>query len=147
MRLVKFELIRLYELQHLLRSLSYFDLLGRMRLTLALTRVTLEIPMVLDKAMREEVVRVPRNKKRTGSTLNTDGEEDEGEETELDDDETRATSSPQEGVESKGPRTRSKTRATGGGGELQRRGLLGPRVKGVLIIACKVLEKGERFGM
>lgn len=33
-----------------------------------------------------------------------------------------------------------------GGGELQSRGLLGPRVKGVLVLACKVLEKGERFG-
>lgn len=36
---------------------------------------------------------------------------------------------------------------TGGTGELQRRGLLGPKIKGVLVLACKVLEKGERFGM
>lgn len=32
-------------------------------------------------------------------------------------------------------------------GELERRGLLGTKVRGVLVLACKVLEKGERFGM
>lgn len=32
-------------------------------------------------------------------------------------------------------------------GELQRRGLLGPRVKGMLVITCKVIEKVERLGM
>ncbi|KAI5476700.1 hypothetical protein MNV49_007358 [Pseudohyphozyma bogoriensis] len=54
LRVIKFELIRLYEIQHQLRALSYFDIVGRLRLTLALTRVTLEIPMVLDRAMRED---------------------------------------------------------------------------------------------
>lgn len=32
-------------------------------------------------------------------------------------------------------------------GELQRRRLLGPRVKGMLVITCKVIEKVERLGM
>lgn len=53
-RIVKFELIRLYEIQHDLRQLSYFDVFGRLRLSLQLARVTLSIPMAIDKAMREE---------------------------------------------------------------------------------------------
>ena len=56
LRVVKFELIRLYEIQHSLRSLSYFDITGRLRLTLQLARVTLAIPMAVDQAMR-----VPRS--------------------------------------------------------------------------------------
>lgn len=79
-----------------------------MRLTLALTRVTLEIPLVLDRAMRIEPV-----KPRTG-----------------------VPSPRAEGAEGDGV----------GGGELLRRGLLGPRVKGVLILACRVLERGENMG-
>jgi hypothetical protein len=80
-----------------------------MRLTLALTRVTLEIPLVLDRAMRIEPV-----KPRTGiPTARAEGAEGDGV----------------------------------GGGELLRRGLLGPRVKGVLVVACRVLERGEKLGM
>ena len=52
-RIVKFELIRLYEIQHDLRQLSYFDVFGRLRLSLQLARVTLSIPMAIDKAMKE----------------------------------------------------------------------------------------------
>lgn len=47
--------MRLYEIQHDLRALSYFDVFGRLRLTLQLARVTLSIPMAIDKAMKEEV--------------------------------------------------------------------------------------------
>lgn len=53
-RIVKFELIRLYEIQHDLRQLSYFDVFGRLRLSLQLARVTLSIPMAIDKSMRED---------------------------------------------------------------------------------------------
>ncbi|PWN45071.1 DnaJ-domain-containing protein [Ceraceosorus guamensis] len=49
---IRFELIRLYEIQHSLRQLSYFDLFGRLRLTLQLARVTLSIPMAIDTAMK-----------------------------------------------------------------------------------------------
>lgn len=35
----------------------------------------------------------------------------------------------------------------GGSRELQRRELLGPKIKGVLVMACKVLERGERLGL
>lgn len=120
LRLIRFELIRLYQLQSDLRSLSYFDILGRLRLTLALTRVTLEIPMVLDRAMREEVV----VRRPMGEAVSTEAEEG-GEQGE-------------DGEEWTG---------NGEAGELQRRGLLGPRIKGVLVLACRVLEKGERFGL
>jgi hypothetical protein len=46
MRVIKFELIRLYEIQNDLRRLSYFNLTGRLRLTIRLARVAIEIPMV-----------------------------------------------------------------------------------------------------
>ncbi|KAH8929507.1 hypothetical protein BT69DRAFT_1292513 [Atractiella rhizophila] len=53
LRIVRFELIRLYEIQHSLRQLSYFNVTGRLRLTLQMARVTLSIPMAIDKAMKE----------------------------------------------------------------------------------------------
>lgn len=55
MRVVRFELIRLYEIQQTLRGLSYFNIPGRLRLTLQLARVTLSIPMKVDRAMREGI--------------------------------------------------------------------------------------------
>lgn len=122
-RILRFELIRLYEIQHALRSLGYFDIAGRLRLTLALTRVTLEIPMVLDRAMRDEPGQAPQPQgldpappPQANGHANANGE------------------------------------ARGGGGakgtgELTSRGLLGPRIKGALVLACKVLEKGERIGL
>lgn len=53
-RIIRFELIRMYEIQHNLRQLSYFDVRGRLRLTLQLARVTLSLPVVVDSAMRGE---------------------------------------------------------------------------------------------
>ncbi|CAJ0769403.1 23857_t:CDS:2 [Entrophospora sp. SA101] len=53
-KIVQFELIRLYELQQQLRSLSYFDIFGRIRLTMQLARITLSIPMLIDSAMKSE---------------------------------------------------------------------------------------------
>jgi len=53
-RIVQFELIRLYEIQQQLRALSYFDVFGRLRLTLQLARLTLTIPMLIDNAMKAE---------------------------------------------------------------------------------------------
>ncbi|BGP17496.1 hypothetical protein JCM10213_004408 [Rhodosporidiobolus nylandii] len=108
LRLIKFELIRLYEIQHSLRTLSYFDVYGRLRLTLALTRVTLEIPMVLDRAMRDEVPAAPQPLKPGVPRAKQDEEE-------------------------------------GTGKELERRGLLGARTRGMLVLTCKCLEKAERW--
>ncbi|CAB5369710.1 unnamed protein product [Rhizophagus irregularis] len=53
-KIVQFELIRLYELQQQLRSLSYFDVFGRLRLTMQLTKISLTIPMLIDNAMKAE---------------------------------------------------------------------------------------------
>lgn len=49
--IVRFELVRLYDIQCGLRQLSYFDVFGRLRLTLQLARVTLGIPMAIDSAI------------------------------------------------------------------------------------------------
>lgn len=48
------ELTRLLELQHAFRQLSYFDIAGRSRLTIQLTRITLSLPIALEKALQEQ---------------------------------------------------------------------------------------------
>ncbi|KAF8150571.1 DnaJ domain-containing protein [Crassisporium funariophilum] len=48
------ELTRLLELQHAFRELSYFDVMGRTRLTIQLTRITLSLPIALEKALQEQ---------------------------------------------------------------------------------------------
>ncbi|KAJ7104304.1 DnaJ domain-containing protein [Mycena belliarum] len=50
------ELSRLIELQHSFRQLSYFDIMGRTRLTIQLTRITLSMPIALEKAIVEQNV-------------------------------------------------------------------------------------------
>ncbi|CAK5268580.1 unnamed protein product [Mycena citricolor] len=47
------ELLRLVEVQHTLRGLSYFDLMGRSRVTIQLTRITLSLPIALERAVLE----------------------------------------------------------------------------------------------
>ncbi|KAF8666736.1 DnaJ molecular chaperone homology domain [Rhizoctonia solani] len=53
-RLLKFEMMRLYEIQHALRQLSYFDVPGRLKLTIQLARLTLALPVNVDKAIMAE---------------------------------------------------------------------------------------------
>lgn len=48
------ELIRLLEVQHAFRQLSYFDILGRSRLTIQLTRIALSLPVALERALQEQ---------------------------------------------------------------------------------------------
>ncbi|KAJ3514532.1 hypothetical protein NLJ89_g2320 [Agrocybe chaxingu] len=48
------ELTRLLEVQHAFRQLSYFDIMGRSRLTIQLTRITLSLPIALEKALQEQ---------------------------------------------------------------------------------------------
>ncbi|GLB40580.1 putative dnaJ molecular chaperone homology domain [Lyophyllum shimeji] len=48
------ELTRLLEVQHAFRQLSYFDIMGRSRLTIQLTRITLSLPIALERALREQ---------------------------------------------------------------------------------------------
>ena len=47
------EITRLLELQHAFRQLSYFDVMGRSRLTIKLTRITLSLPFALERALLE----------------------------------------------------------------------------------------------
>ncbi|GAW10528.1 hypothetical protein LENED_012807 [Lentinula edodes] len=48
------ELSRLLEVQQEMRQLSCFDIFGRSRLTIQLTRITLSLPFVLEKALEEQ---------------------------------------------------------------------------------------------
>lgn len=49
--LISIELGRIHRVQKKLLSLSYFDVLGRMRLTMQLVRVTLAVPVRVDRAL------------------------------------------------------------------------------------------------
>ncbi|KAF8626396.1 hypothetical protein AX17_006563 [Amanita inopinata Kibby_2008] len=49
------ELTRLLEVQHAFRKLSYFDIMGRSRLTIQLTRITISLPIALERALRDQV--------------------------------------------------------------------------------------------
>ncbi|KAF7424351.1 hypothetical protein PC9H_009658 [Pleurotus ostreatus] len=51
------EISRLIEVQHAFRQLSYFDLMGRSRLTIQLTRITLSLPIALERAMGDQTQR------------------------------------------------------------------------------------------
>lgn len=44
------ELARLLEVQHAFRGLSYFDIFGRTRITIQMTRIALGLPIVLEQA-------------------------------------------------------------------------------------------------
>ncbi|KAJ7650431.1 hypothetical protein FB45DRAFT_887934 [Roridomyces roridus] len=48
------EVARLLEVQHSFRQLGYFDILERTRLTIQLTRITLSLPLALEKAIAEQ---------------------------------------------------------------------------------------------
>lgn len=108
MGLVRFELMKLYELQASLRALSYFNLLGRLRLSLALARVTISIPMRIDEAMKEG-----------GEVSSGEEEEEEAGDSELG----KASS------------------------KRDRKGILPPKVAGLLEATVAVLERGERATM
>lgn len=44
------ELTRLLEVQHAFKGLSYFDILGRTKITIQITRIALGLPIVLEQA-------------------------------------------------------------------------------------------------
>ncbi|EPQ54299.1 DnaJ-domain-containing protein [Gloeophyllum trabeum ATCC 11539] len=50
------ELGHLLEVQHAFRQLSYFDLMGRSRLTVQLARITLSMPMAIERAIQEQAL-------------------------------------------------------------------------------------------
>ncbi|CAO3615266.1 unnamed protein product [Mucor hiemalis] len=52
--IVQFELLRLYELQDEIRNLSYFDVWRRMKLSLILAKVLIQIPLTINNAIKKE---------------------------------------------------------------------------------------------
>ncbi|KZT29938.1 DnaJ-domain-containing protein [Neolentinus lepideus HHB14362 ss-1] len=48
------ELGHLLEVQHAFRQLSYFDIMGRSRLSIQLARITLSLPMAIERAIQEQ---------------------------------------------------------------------------------------------
>ncbi|CAO1629368.1 unnamed protein product [Parajaminaea phylloscopi] len=91
---IRFELIRLYEIQHSLRQLSYFNISGRLRLTLQLARVTISIPLAIDQAMKQPAEGADGDKAQTAAAAESGdgrataaaGEEQEDSDSEHDDD-------------------------------------------------------------
>jgi hypothetical protein len=65
------ELIRLIDVQYAFRQLSYFDIMGRLRLTIQLTRITLSLPIALDKAIQEREVVVRNGGDSSDATAST----------------------------------------------------------------------------
>ncbi|GAA5839530.1 hypothetical protein JCM9279_005969 [Rhodotorula babjevae] len=132
LRLIKFELIRLYEIQSALRSLGYFDVYGRLRLTLALTRVTLEIPLVVDHALRDELPAPAPPPRGLGAAAGRERERGRGRDKE----------------NRRGGAAAGGSGGAGAGikeGQLERRGLLGTKTRGMLVLTCKMLERAERW--
>lgn len=141
--IVRFELIRMYEIQHNLRALPYLDFRGRLRLTFQLARVTLNLPVVVDLAMREDD--------------GNDSDEEAGEEDARHSHRTRTP--PRARRESSTTSTRSNSGLgldNGNGGRerprvklgkvkgRRKRGLIPPPVKVVIGLAIGALEMGER---
>ncbi|KAF8573661.1 DnaJ-domain-containing protein [Ramaria rubella] len=70
--LIHLHLLRLLEIQHALRQLPYLDVCGRLRLTLQLARVTLEMPVAVDRALceREEAKEREEQARQRGTKEN-----------------------------------------------------------------------------
>ncbi|POW21813.1 hypothetical protein PSHT_01934 [Puccinia striiformis] len=119
-RILKFELMKLFELQANLRSLSYFNFLGRLRLSLALVRVTISIPIRIDQIMR--------NGFDSSSSSSSDEEEEE------DDDGPNEIDS----YNDNGGKKKQKNNVK------KRTGILPNKITGLLEATVDILERGER---
>ncbi|KAH9441582.1 hypothetical protein Pst134EA_032846 [Puccinia striiformis f. sp. tritici] len=117
-RILKFELMKLFELQANLRSLSYFNFLGRLRLSLALVRVTISIPIRIDQIMRNGF---------DSSSSSSDEEEEE-------DDGPNEINSYNDNEGKKKQKNNVKKRA----------GILPNKITGLLEATVDILERGER---
>lgn len=81
--------MRLHEIQQSLRQLSYFNITGRLKLTIQLARVTINIPLAIDNAMKApegEGASEKAERERSASSSD-DSLEDVEEEDEEDDEE------------------------------------------------------------
>lgn len=52
-KVVQFELMKLYELQHELRTLSYFSLWRRMQLSITICKVLLQLPIIINAESKQ----------------------------------------------------------------------------------------------
>ncbi|KAI8642275.1 hypothetical protein BD408DRAFT_416823 [Parasitella parasitica] len=52
-KVVQFELMRLYELQHELRTLSYFSLWRRMQLSITICKILLQLPIIINTESKQ----------------------------------------------------------------------------------------------
>lgn len=52
--MVQFELLRLYELQEEIRSLSYFDVWRRIKLSIIIAKIIVQIPLTVNGAIKQE---------------------------------------------------------------------------------------------
>lgn len=52
--MIQFELLRLYELQEEIRSLSYFDVWRRIKLSITIAKVVIQIPLTVNSAIKQE---------------------------------------------------------------------------------------------
>lgn len=51
--MVQFELMKLYELQHELRTLSYFSIWRRMQLSITICKVLLQLPIIINAESKQ----------------------------------------------------------------------------------------------
>lgn len=65
------ELTRALEIQSAFRQLPYFDITGRSRLTIQLTRITISLPVTLENAIQAQYT-----KPAAASTTNHDRDQD-----------------------------------------------------------------------
>ncbi|KAG2184765.1 hypothetical protein INT43_000678, partial [Umbelopsis isabellina] len=70
-KVVQFELMRLYELQHEIRSLSYFDLMRRMRLTVTMFKVILSLPIMINLVSKGQISAPPSMSASTSTSTST----------------------------------------------------------------------------
>ena len=87
-----------------------------------LMRCMVEVPLILDKAMREDIA--------SASSTSTS---------------TNGSASPQNSSDAQGSNETGQGSSQGSQGQLERRGILGVRTKGMLVLTCRVLEKAERW--
>ncbi|EAU85634.2 hypothetical protein CC1G_06347 [Coprinopsis cinerea okayama7 len=73
------ELTRLLEAQHAFSQLSYFDIMGRTRVTIQLTRITVGIPLALERALLEKSIsdKGSAESRQRGSSPSSSGALDE----------------------------------------------------------------------
>lgn len=84
---IKFELMRLYEIQQSLRSLSYFNLTGRLKLTLQLARITINIPLAIDTAMKQQQQQSGQGEEGLASGQDVGGQDEDSSSDEEEEDE------------------------------------------------------------